>query len=306
VLLTFAVNDAVSAAAVIAERTPETLSGTARRLYTALVATAVETSRDRGYSPGTTHVTMHLPLEVLADVCGVHRVTAWRHLPALRELGLVDYRAHKGTLRGETRNSGTLFQVRLNPVAGSKARLSYDDLKHKWRDLDRDVKRKRTAYRQLRDTLQQSENPSTTELDVSRLLAWTLPPHIAKPRLATDSCTGRQISLEAVLDVRHAAKEDRNQMVELAAVALAQALNDAKSTGWYQKLLWQLLRRFDATGDDYTYSVYMMATRARTDTLEGFARKPGALFVSRLKAAPWWDEVMRGPPVRVGTRPLEA
>jgi hypothetical protein len=294
------VDSAVTAAAVIADRTPQTLSDTAKRLYTALVATAVETARGRGYGPGVTHVSLHIPLIILADVCGMHRVTAWRHLPALREVGLVDYVSHKGTLRGETRNTGTLFEVRLNPSAGTKARLSYHDKKHKWRDLDKDVRRKRTAFRMLKARDATVNKPSTTELDVSRLLVWTLPPHTTSPRLATDSC---KVPLEAILDVRHAKKEERNQMVELAAQATAQALNDAKSTGWYQKLLWQLLRRFDATGEDYSYQVYLMAQRAATDHSEGFSRGAG-LFVSRLKKANWYEWVMNAPPVRVGTRPM--
>jgi hypothetical protein len=109
--------------------------------------------------------------------------------------------------------------------------------------------------------------------------------------------------LEVLLDVRHAAKNERNQMVELAALALSQVLSDHNSMSWYQKLLWQLLRRFDATGEDYSYQVYLAAQRAKTDTLEGFARKPGALFVSRLKHAPFFDEVMGQPPTRVGTLP---
>jgi hypothetical protein len=92
-------------------------------------------------------------------------------------------------------------------------------------------------------------------------------------------------------------------MVELAATALAQSLNDAKSTGFYQKLLWQLLRRFDATGEDYSYQVYLMAHRAATDHSEGFSRGAG-LFVSRLKKANWYEWVMNAPPVRVGTRPM--
>ncbi len=294
---------AIEVATLIAGRLPESLSPAAKTLFTALVGTAVETSRGRGYSPATTHVTMHLPLEVLASVCGVHRVTAWRHLPALRKLGLIDYRAHKGTLRGETRNTGTLFQVRLNPSAGSKCRLSYDDLKHKWRDLDLDVKRKRTAYRTLKDRLATVIKASTNELDILRLLEWTLPPKPTKTPLISDRCATRQVSLEAVLDVKHAPREDRNQMVQLAAQALAAALADSGSTNYYQKLLWQLLRCYDATGEDYSYQVYIMAQRARTDTLEGFARRPGALFVSRLKGAPWWDEVIRQPPTRVGTLP---
>ncbi len=293
-------DNAVTAAAVIAERLPNTLTGTAKKLYKALVATAIETAKGRGYNTSVTHVSLHMPLEILSDVCGIHRVTAWRHLPALREVGLIDYTAHKGTLRGETRNTGTLFEVRLNPSCGSKAKLSYHEKKHKWRDLDKDVRRKRTAHRQLKDRMQQSVKPTSTELDISRLLEWTLPPKLTKTPLASDCC---KVSLEAILDVRHAKKEERNQMVELAAQAMAQSLNDAKSTGWYQKLLWQLLRRADATGDDYSYQVYLMAVRASTDHSEGFARHPGALLVSRLKQADFYDWIMGAPPNRVGTRP---
>ncbi len=302
-LPTFAASDAIGVARELTRRTPESLSQTAQKLYMVLVATAIETAKGRGHSPGTTHVRLHLPLEVLARVCGIHRVTAWRHLPALRELGLIDYRPHKGTLRGETKNTGTLFCVRLNPSAGSRARLSYDDFKHKWRDLDRDVKRKRTAHRQLRDDLQQSKEPTTELLDIGPLLSWSLPPTPTKAPLSSDCCKGRRVDLEAVLDVKHTDRGGRGGMVELAALALSQALRDADSVSWYQRLLWQLLRRFDATGDDHSYQVYLAAQRARTDALEGFARKPGALFVSRLKAAPWFDEVMRGPPVRVADSP---
>ncbi len=299
------VSSPVKAAQVIAERLPENLSNTSKILYKALVLTAIETARDRGYSPSVTHVSLHMPLEVLADVCGIHRVTAWRNLPALRELGLIDYTAHKGTLRGETRNTGTLFEVRLNPSAGTKAKLSYHEKKHKWRDLDRDVKRKRTAHRQVKEAkekrLQQSVKTTSTELDISRLLAWTLPPKPTKAPLAFDCCKARQAALETLLDLTAAPKPERNKMIELAAQALAQALADAGSVSWYQKLLWQLLRRFDATGDDYSYQVYLAAQRARTDSLEGFARKPGALFVSRLKRSPWWDELARASG-RVGTK----
>lgn len=303
---TLQASNALEVAYELARRIPDSLSDTARKLYAALVATAVETAKARGYSPGTTHVTLHLPLEILADTCAIHRVTAWRNLKPLKELGLIDCRAHKGNLRGEVRNTGTLFQVRLNPVAGSKARLSFDDLKHQWRDLDRDVRRKRTAYRTLKNRLQQSVEPSTTELDISRLLQWTLPPKPNQPplKLLPDSCGARQTSLETLLDVKSCPKEERNSMVALAAQALAQALSDGSSVSWYQKLLWQLLRRSDATGEDFSYQVYMMATRARTDSVEGFARRPGALFVSRLKQADWYEWVMNAPPRRVGTAPL--
>jgi hypothetical protein len=298
-LLTLKAGNALEVAYEVVKRTPETLSGTAQKFYKALVAAAVETGRGRGYSLATTHVTMHLPLEILAAECGVSRVSAWRHLPALRELGLVDYRTHKGACRGETRNTGTLWCVRLNPVSGSKARLSYDDMKHRWRDLDRDVRRGRTSYAALKHT----RNPSSDELDISRLLEWTLTPNTQQNPNTSVCFRSARVDLEAVLDVRYAAKDDRNQVVRLAAEALATALADQSGVDWYQKLLWQLLRRSDATGEDYSYQVYLAAQRAQVDRAEGFARVPGALFTSRIKAAPWFDEVMRSPMTRVGTRP---
>jgi hypothetical protein len=92
-------------------------------------------------------------------------------------------------------------------------------------------------------------------------------------------------------------------MIDLAAQALSQALADHSSVSFYQKLLWNLLRRFDATGDDYSYQVYLMAQRAKADVLEGFSRRGGAVFVSRLKQADWYEWVMNAPPVRVGVKP---
>jgi hypothetical protein len=74
---------------------------------------------------------------------------------------------------------------------------------------------------------------------------------------------------------------------------------------FYRRLLWQLLRRSDAGRGDHYHAVYEQARRARVDAFEGFARRPGALFVSRLKRSPWFDEVVNAPPVRVGGRPLE-
>jgi hypothetical protein len=296
-----ATNAATLAQAIVA-RTPETLSKTAKTLYQVLVAASVETAKSKGYSPNITHMTLHCPLEQVARAIGLSRVTVWRYLPELKALGLVDWRTHKGTCRGQVRNTGTVWQVRLTPTCGRASRLSYQDLKHKWRpNFDLEVRAKRTSFSALKHT--GTANTNTFNLD--KILVWTLNRTYKTPVKASSSvCKGsRKPELENLLDVVHAPKKERNAAVRLGAEALASALNDAGSVSWYQKLLWQLLRRFDATGDDYSYQVYLMATRARTDTLEGFARRPGALFVSRLKGAPWWDEVIRQPPTRVGTLP---
>jgi hypothetical protein len=108
------------------------------------------------------------------------------------------------------------------------------------------------------------------------------------------------------LDVPHAGREARSAAVSLAAEAMAAALRDRGGVMFYRRLLWQLLRRSDAGRGDHWQSVYLAAVRASVDSHEGFARRPGALLVSRLKDAPWWSEVWDAPPVRVGVRPLEA
>ncbi len=296
-------DNAVTAAAVIAERLPETLSDTAIRLYKALVAVAVETAKSRDHAPNTTEVVLHMPLEQVAKALGWHRTTIWRNLPALQTLGLVDYRPHKASCRGETRNSGCVWRIRLTPDRGSKARLTRLDMKHAWRDLNCDVKRGRTSFKALKDDVQHTQGFPLKGFDLQRLLSWTLAPLLAKPPLKPVCCTLSKVTLETLLDLTAAPKPERNKMIEFAALALAQALSDQSSVSWYQKLLWQLLRRFDATGDDYTYQVYLMAQRAKTDALEGFARRAGALFCSRLKQADFYDWIMNSPPTRVGTKP---
>lgn len=292
------VSSGLDVAREVTRKAPETLSDSALMLYSALVAAAIETAHRRDHSPNTTHVTFHCPLEQVARACGLSRQTAWRHLPTLKELGLVDYRTHKGSLFGETRNTGTLWQVRLSPSRGSRAKLTNGDLRHKWRDLEADYRR----YRMSSLTLK--KHPVTYTKDspnIDLILVWAIPLTLRRSQNPV-KVLGNRV-LEAVLDVIPAPKEDRNRMVKLAAEALAGALADSSSTNFYQKLLWQLLRRFDATGEDFSYQVYLAAQRALTDRSEGFARRAGALFHSRLKAADWFAGMMAAPPVRVGTAP---
>jgi hypothetical protein len=100
---------------------------------------------------------------------------------------------------------------------------------------------------------------------------------------------------------------ERSAAVSLAAEALAATLRDRGGVNFYRRLVWQLLRRRDATGDEAPFAmVYEQARRAAAESGEGFGRRPGALLVSRLKRARWWDEVWNASPTRVGVRPLEA
>jgi hypothetical protein len=291
-LLLETADNAVTAAAVLAETLPSGLPSAAVKLYTVLCAAAVETVREKGYSERTAHLTLFFPLEILASVCGFSRITAWRHLKPLKELGFLDYRPWKSTLRGETRNAGTLFCVRLG-ANGSRARLSFADFKFKWRDLDKDVRQRRTAYRQLRDGLKQSSKTPITQLRLLRLLDWTLPKKPSNKTPLTDCFKGvEQNKLLSLLDAKHAAKGARAAAVDLAADALNQALAD-KSRKYYCRLVYGLLRRWDLTGDDYTFDLLREAQRAASEFAEGFARNPAALLISRLKNYAWYDEIMR-------------
>lgn len=304
-LPTFAASSALDVAREVARKVPETLPDSALTLYSALIAAAVETARRRGYSPRISHVTFHCPLEQVAKACGIDRSTVWRHLPALQALGLVDWRTHKGAFFGSTRSTGTVWQVRLNPVRGSRARLTRDDLRHKWRDLEADYRR----YKLSSLTLKKHAATYTKDSpNIDLILAWSapLPPRHSAIPVSSVCCKPPRASLEALLDVKTAHRQERSRMVSLAADALAQALSDHNSVSFYQKLLWNALRRFDATGEDHFYSVYLAAQRAATDNREQFARKAGALLVSRLKSAPWYEATMNAPPSRVGTKPIHA
>lgn len=301
-MTTLEAGNALEVAKAVTERLPENTSQTALKLYRVLLIVAIEITRRRGQSPQTCEAVFHLPLELVAEAAGVSRVTAWRHLRALRELGLVDNRLHKASCRGETRNSGSLWRVRMSPLKGSRARVSADDLRHAWRDLDADVRRGRTSQRALKHTRALESRSLKTEIAIQ----WALSPGSSQAPVNPVCFSMARRELESVLDVTRAPREERGAAVDEAAHALALALRDSSSLNWYRKLLWNVLRRYDSSGEDFSYAVYLAAQRARTDNLEGFARRPGALFVSRIKAAPWWSPVWESPPNRVGSPPLSA
>ncbi len=277
------------------------LSRTALLLFRALHTSAVEVGAARDYHPNVSQVSFFCPVEAVALALGVHRCTVYRALPELRALGLIDARAHYTTHRGRTRSDGSVWCVRVHPLKGCRARLSYGDLKHSYRNLSGDVEAGRTVWQLMR---QSKELPSSEGVDLNHILRWALPLTQQNP-VTSDCRTAPRRDLEALLDVPYASREARGAAVDLAAQALAQALADRGGMNFYRRLLWQLLRRSDTVGSDYWHVVYEQARRAAVDAQEGFARKPGALFVSRLKRAGWWSEVMRGAG-RVGTAPFKA
>lgn len=275
----------------------DTLSNKAQTLYLGMREVAQKVSYDRGYCAAVSQVHFFCPGEVAANALCMARSTLYLKLEELKAAELIEGRAHYVTHEGRTKADGMVWAVKMHPERQGAVRVPYDALKKSYRCLSADIEAGRTAYRQIG----QSKATSTEQVDIQKILAWALPPSTTQnPGIGMTV----RADLEQVLDVPFAEKGDRNTAVDGAARALAASLGDAGSVMFYRWLLWQLLRLSDRHQGDYWHQVYEQARRARADATEGFARRPGALFVSRLKGAPWWDEMRRQPTVRVGVRPI--
>lgn len=279
------------------------LSPTARRLYEVLVAAGNVVASHRGYCPGVTQVNYFCPAEVVADATCMARSTMYLKLKELEAAELVAARGHYTTLEGETKQDGTVWAVKLRPEVPGKISVPHDFLKAQYRCLSADIESGRTAYRQTRGqkkTIGQSKELQAKQVDTEKILLWALPPsRVEEP----DTGMTVRCDLEQILDVAVVEKEDRNTAVDGAARAMASALRDPSGVMFYRWLLWQLLRLEAAGKDAPWFMIYEGIRRAQTDSREGFAKRPGALFVSRLKAGPWWDEIRRSPRLRVGQKP---
>ncbi len=273
------------------------LNPLALRIYALLNLLGCTVAHRRGYHRKASQVSYFCPAESICAHLGISRGSFYRSLKELLVLGLVDARGHKTTVNGwAVRSDGTLWSVKLRPHKGSRARLRYDDLKAQYRDLEADIEAGNTAYAQTR----QSSTGETNVVTLESLLAWALPPVCAQNPVTLTVASDERLSLEILLDVPFIPKQGRREGVDKAARALAQHLTDAGSLNFYRYLVWQLLR-LHQQGRDYLRNVYQMVLRANADHREGFSRKPGALFVSRLKACDLWSELREVPLTRVGT-----
>ncbi len=278
----------------------ETLSSKALLLYWSLHEVAAKVSDARSYCAAVSQVHFFCPGEVVADATCMAPSTMYLKLKELEVAELVEARAHYVTHGGRTKTDGTVWAVKMDPERRGSVKVPYDALKASYRCLSADIEIGRTAWKLVKS---ESQKHSLKKLDISKILAWALPPSTTKN---PDTGMTLRCDLEQVLDVPFIDKKERAAAVDGAARALAMTLGDAGGLMFYRWLLWQLLRLADQHQGDYWHQVYEQARRARADAAEGFARKPGALFTSRLKQSPWWDELRRQPPVRVGPRPMKA
>jgi hypothetical protein len=263
------------------------LNALALRIYALLNLLGCTVAHRRGYHRKAGQVSYFCPAESICAHLGISRGSFYRSLKELVVLGLVDARGHKTTINGwAVRCDGTLWSVKLLSHKGGRARLRYEDLKASYRDLEADIKAGKTVWMQTR----QSTTDRAELVTFESLLAWALSPaHDQNPVILTVASEDR-LSLEILLDVPFIPKQGRREAVDRVARALAQHLTDEGSLNFYRYLVWQLLR-LHQQGRDHVLAVYQMVLRAGTDLTEGFARRPGALLVSRLKACALWDEL---------------
>lgn len=295
-----------------------------------LLHLALEVGLHRAYHPATGEVVFHLPQGALAlalwpeakPETGRKRVQ--RALARLSEAGLLAAAPRVGNARDRRTGEplgwkdGTVFRLRLNP--GRARPLTREELAHPWRDLEADTRRGRTLLKARRgqqnpevsQSLKHPEDVPPAEL----LKDWALPPAVLPQTPLTDwdspasgvragarpegnlPLSRRAAARNALQDVKLCAREERRAFVGEAGTALARLLSDGQSAGLYRALLWGALRRLDR-GEDRFEALWNTLDRVLTDLEEGFARRPGALLVARLREGGLWAELVEGAQYRV-------
>jgi DNA-binding transcriptional ArsR family regulator len=281
-------DNALEVAQAIALRTTEKLSTTARKIYTALVATGLEVALERKYSPNVSQVVFFACAESVALACNVHPSTLYRKLPELQEAGLVACRGHYCSYNRQTRLDGTVWAVRVTPGRGSKVKIGFDWLKRSYRCLGADIEAGRTAWAQMRESISTRDK---SVINLSHIRRWTL----SRPSKTPVTVDSRTIDLASILDVPAVAKQSRAEKIFEAAKAISAVLNDNSSHRFYMAVLWGLTKLRDRGAGDYFATLHLMVSRCSVDVLEGFARdgNGGRLFVSRLKQAGLYDEILQ-------------
>jgi len=269
-------------------------------VHAQLVLYALVVALKKGYRKACT-ITVHTVMELVGYCLGIKSSsTLYSYLHELKNLGLIDFKGHVTTVSFESANGetyeanrcdGALLCIRLDGY--KKAQLTSFDFQETPRDLQADIRCGRTAYRLLKQ-FEESSTPTENKQDITPLILWSLNPPSLFPPLQNDSSGFAELLggdyPTGILDL--ASSQDRNHDVDRTANHLARCLGDAGSLSFYRRLLWQLLRAKDR-GWDFFGNVYHAVVRVMADKRERFARKPGALLVSRLKASACWDELWR-------------
>lgn len=262
------------------------LPTTAKRIFTLLFETALHALGSQGHTLMPAQHVIHQPVEVMAVAVGVSRVTLYKHLKMLSQLGLIATRAHKGNWYGLTRATGTLFAVSLK--AGHTARLRWHDMRHKHRDLQADTMANKSAWKFLQGLPLQSLSKTQTACSTA-LKAWALCPGNTSTTRLSDCKGGLADIVYSLETLSSTHKSKRHELIDRYALALARGFRDSSSLNFWRKLLWDCLKR-DWEGMDTLYQLQCALTRLRADVDEWKElKRPGGLLVHRLKECGLWD-----------------
>lgn len=231
------------------------------RLATLLYRIARGIARTRRMARRTGVVVFHLPVEMVAQHLGVDRTTVWRWAKVLKATGILDWRTHYGTLNGTTVATGTVWAVRIRP---GRAKLTYDDLKHPWRNLEEDIRQGATAWAWRR-----------MQPDFTTLLLWALGARRGPGAPAPEGAVGPW----AIPYLQEAEKGQLPGLITAIAEHLEGLLRDYGNRRYYAGLLWKVVR-----GELNPWALLNAIQRVQVDMREGWARRPGALLASRLRA----------------------
>lgn len=265
------------------------LHKTAEKVFRALFEVASQALQSRGQASTVSQYVIHQPVELLALHLGMSRVTFYKHLASLQAQGLVASRGHVSSYGGLARKDGTLFAVSFKP--GHRARLRYEDLKHKWRDLSADIASgTRTAWAFLQGL--QSKRPKDREVKLEHLVSWAVKPgQIDKKPVKSDCKPSAQeyvYSLDLLADTH---PKRRGEEVDRYARALAAGYGDSSNLNFWRWLLWRALDA-EYQGIPALYQLQNALTRLRVDVEEWQGlKRPGALLVERLKQCGLWEAV---------------
>ena len=310
------------------------LTPSAYKLYSLLHDVALTIAAHRGYkgiaSGALTSLTLFCPKEVIARALELDPRTIYRASKLLKEKNLLDNRVIKSTLKGEKRNAGTLWKVKLNPIGESTLKLDVEELNHTWRDMDADAKQGKYAMHredleleegnaqgtQLSEEVIASSSSNAKAFDAmsdiyrtintlsakNQILEWalpTLPNEINSLSISDIPASSSAASLTTILDVDAAPFEDfeaRQQAVNIAAQSLSLILADSHSLNYWRNLLWQMLRCNDLAQGNYFFEFYEQARTVEYDSKGEDMKRPAAVLISRLKAKPWYEHVLRDVP----------
>ncbi|RJF75938.1 hypothetical protein D3875_00325 [Deinococcus cavernae] len=285
----------------------------AARLWRLLHLLAIYKAERSGHSRSAVQEAVHTANELLAVKLRVNPKTVGLWADQLQQAGKIEARSHHGehlnpdTGEIETRVTGTLYAVALQP--GHTARLTYHQLHHRHRRLDADRAVGRTAHRYVKrikalyaaeknmsesGTSYEGAAGDPEQIAVRVLQAWAVTPGGGAEFLDTRSSFDPDIfreekkpSLQTVIyDLPLIADEQnpdrRRALVHHAAGSMAAALDDEHSRAYYAGLIWQAIK----DGWKGLQALAAQLARLEIDCREWTGlRRPAALLAARLRAA---------------------